>query len=93
MPVANSKKAQTIRNLWFERVAQKIIEANQVVAQIRAAIVSNSLVGEFSQAERDAMQAVETDLAALAALSGVTQAAGAYRPGHSTEQDQVGLEI
>lgn len=66
---------------------------NVVVAAIRAAIADNNLAGEFSQPERDAMLAVEADLQALAALSGVTQAAGKYKPGHSTEQDQVGLEI
>lgn len=80
--LANAKKAATIRNLWYSRVAQPIEDANAVVAAIRAAITDNSLVGEFTQAERDAMAAVETDLAALAALAGVTQAAGKATPTH-----------
>lgn len=91
--VADTKKAATIRNLWHLRVAQPIAKANNVVTAIRAAIVDNSLVGEFSQAERDAMLAVETDLAALVALPGVTQAAEKYRPNHATEQGPIGLEI
>lgn len=91
--VADTKKAATIRNLWYTRVAQPIEQANAVVAAIRAAIVDNSLAGEFSQAERDAMQVVESKLQELAALPGVTQAAGKYRPNHATEQDTIGLEI
>ncbi len=93
MPIADNKKAATIRNLWHTRVASKILEANQVVVAIRAAITTNGLAGEFTGGELTAMQAVETDLQALAGLSGVSQAAGAYRSGHSTEQDQIGLEI
>ena len=62
------------------RVTSKILEANQVVAAIRAAITDNSLAGEFTSPELTAMQAVETDLAALAALSGVAQAAGKHVP-------------
>ena len=93
MALAGTKKAQTIRNLWYSRVAKPIENANEVVAAIRAAIVGNSLQSEFAGAELTAMQAVETDLQALAALPGVTEAAGKYRPHHATEQDTVGLEI
>ena len=93
MAISDNKKAATIRNLWHLRVAQPILAADGVVAAIRAAIVDNSLVGEFSQGERDAMLAVETALQSLAALTGVTAAAATYKPGHSTEQDQVGLEV
>jgi maltooligosyltrehalose synthase len=91
--VADTKKAATIRNLWYTRVARPLEQANGVVTAIRDAIVNNSLAGEFSQAERDAMMAVETNLQALAALPGVTQAAGKYRPNHATEQEPVGLEV
>lgn len=93
MALANSKKAATIRNLWWSRLAKPVLEANQVVAAIRAAIVDNSLEGEFSTAEKDAMLAVEADLFALAGQTGITAAEGKYRPGHTTEQDTVGLEI
>jgi hypothetical protein len=70
--VADTIKAATIRTLWYRRVAQPIEQADAVVAAIRAGIVNNSLVGEFSQAERDAMLAVEEKLAELAVLPGVT---------------------
>lgn len=93
MPIADTKKAQTVRNLWYTRVADRIILANQVVAAIRAAIASNSLAGEFTAGELTAMLSVETDLAALAASVGITAAESKYRPNHTVEQDQVGLEI
>lgn len=82
MPIADTKKAQTITNLWYTRVARQITEANQVVAQIRAAIAGNDLAGQFSAGELTAMQAVETDLANLAALAGVTAAESRYVPSH-----------
>ncbi len=82
MPIADTQKAQTIRNLWHERVAAKILEAEVVVAAIRAAIVDNNLAGKFTAAELTAMQAVETDLAALAALPGVTAALAKAVPSH-----------
>jgi len=82
MPISDSKKAQTIRNLWFTEVAQRVSEANAKVAAIRAALIDNSLIGEFTVPERSAMQAVETNLAALATLPGVTAAEGKYIPTH-----------
>ncbi len=91
--VADTKKAATIRNLWYTRVAQPISEANEAVAAIRAAIVANSLLGEFSSGERDAMLAVETDLVALAGLAGITGAEGKYILNHATEQDSIGVEV
>ncbi len=93
MAIADAKKAATIRNLWHLRVAQPILDAETIVAAIRAAIVDNNIQSQFTAGELTAMQAVETDLQALAGLAGVTQAAGKYRPNHATEQDQVGLEI
>jgi len=93
MALANTKKAATIRNLWWQRVAKPIQEANAVVAAIRAAIVDEDLVPEFSSGERDAMQAVETALAALAALGGIAAAEGKHIPGHTTEPETVGLEV
>lgn len=93
MALADSVKAQTIRNLWFTKVAQRVLAANNVVAEIRAAITSNSLSGEFTAGELTAMQAVETDLASLAALTGITSAESENRPNHRTEQDTVGLEV
>ncbi len=80
--VADNKKAQTVRNLWYTRVAKQIEDANAVVAAIRQAITDNALAGEFTAGELTAMQTVETDLIALAALSGVTQAAAAVVSGH-----------
>ncbi len=91
--VADSKKRATIRNLWYTRVARPILNADAVVADIRAAIVANGLAGIIPEAERNAMLAVESALQSLAALPGVTQAEGKYILHHSTEQDQVGLEI
>lgn len=93
MPLADTKKAQTVRNLWYTRVAQPILDADEVVANIRAAILANSLGSEFTTAEKDAMLAVESALGSLAALAGITAAEGKYRPHHATEQDTVGLEI
>jgi len=93
MTLAETKRAQTVRNLWYVRVAKPIENANAVVAAIRAAIVGNDLQNEFTAGELTAMQAVETDLQALAALPGVTAAESKYRPNHATEQDSVGLEI
>jgi len=85
MPLADSKKAATIRNLWYSRVAGPVLEADAAVAAIRAAIVQNSLLGEFSVAERDAMQAVETSLNSLAALGGITATEGKYQPTHRAQ--------
>lgn len=82
MPIADTKKAQAIRNLWYERVARRIADANQVVAAIRAAITANSLAGQFTAGELTAMQDVEADLAALAAQVGVTAAEGKYQVTH-----------
>ena len=79
---ADTKKAQTIRNLWYLGVAKPIEEANAVVAAIRAAITENSLAGEFTAGELNAMLAAETALAALAALPGITAAASKYEPTH-----------
>lgn len=93
MPIADTKKAQTIRNLWHTRVTKKILEADAVVAAIRAAIEGNSLAGQFSGPELTAMQAVESALGTLATLPGITVAAGEYVPNHATEQATVGLEI
>lgn len=78
----DSKKAQTIRNLWYLDVAQRITAAQTVVAAIRAAIAANNLAGQFTGGELTAMQNVETSLASLAALSGITAAAGKYVPTH-----------
>ena len=85
MPIADTKKAATIRNLWHSRVAQPILDAESAVAAIRAAIVANSLQGQFTAAELTAMQTVETDLQALASLAGVTQAAAAVSPTHRNQ--------
>ena len=93
MALSDKKRAQTIRNLWYRKVAEPVLNANTVVAAIRGAIVGAGLTGEFTQAERDAMLAVEADLAALASLAGITLAEGKYRPNHSTEQGTVGLDI
>jgi hypothetical protein len=93
MSIADTKKAATIRNLWYLKVAKPITEVKGRIEPIRAAIVDNTLLTQFTQAERDAMLAVETALLSLVALPGVTQAAGKYKPGHSTEQDQVALEV
>ncbi len=82
MPIADTKKAQAIRNLWHQRVAEPIIEANAVVAAIRAAIVDNSLAGNFTGPELTAMQDVEVSLNTLAALPGITEAASKYQPTH-----------
>ncbi len=82
---SDSKKAQTIRNLWYLRVAQPITEANAVVAAIRAAIIDNNLAAAFSAAEKTAMQNVEIALASLAALPGVTAAAAKYVPTHRNQ--------
>lgn len=83
--VADNKKAQTVRNLWYTRVARQIEDANAVVAAIRQAITDNTLSGEFTAGELTAMQTVETDLIALAALSGITQAAAAVVPTHRNQ--------
>ncbi len=93
MALSDTKKAQTIRNLWHTKVAKKITEANAAVAAIRAAITSNSLSGEFPAPEVTAMLDVESDLVALASSVGVAAAEGNYRPNHSTEQTTVGLEV
>ncbi len=82
MPIADTKKAATIRNLWHLRVAQPILDTETVVAAIRAAIVDNSIQSQFTAGELTAMQAVESDLQAMAALAGVTQAAAAVVPTH-----------
>ena len=82
MPIADTKKAQAIRNLWHDRVAAKIIEADAVVAAIRAAITDNSLAEQFTGPELTAMQDVEASLSTLAALPGVTAAASKYQPTH-----------
>ena len=81
----DSKKAQTIRNLWYQRVASPILQADAVVAAIRAAIVGNNLAGSFSTAELNAMVAVESALNTLADLAGVTAAASKYVPTHRSE--------
>lgn len=91
--VADTKRAQTIRNLWYTKVAEPVLAANTVVAQIRAAIVSNDLSGQFSAGELTAMQDVETALQSLATLSGVTAAESKFRPNHVTEENTVGLEV
>lgn len=93
MTLANTKKAQTIRNLWWTRVARPVLEAQQVVMAIRGAIMVNDLEDEFTTAEKDAMLAVEADLWALAGQAGITAAEGKHRPHHATEQNTVGLEI
>ena len=85
MPLADNKKAQTVRNLWCISVADPILAANAVVAAIRAAIVDAGLVSEFSEPDRNAMLAVETALGELAALPGVTAAAGKYVPTHRNQ--------
>ena len=82
MPIADNKKAQAIRNLWHMRVAGKVIEADTVVATIRAAITANGLADQFSGPELSAMQDVENALNSLAALSGVTAAASKYQASH-----------
>ncbi len=92
MPLADTKLAQTILDLWWLEVAKPILEANAKVADIRAAIEANGLAGQFTAGELDAMLAVESDLGGLAALVGVTAAQGKYRSGHSTEPATVGLE-
>lgn len=87
---AENKKAQTIRNLWHLRLAKRIIDANADAAAIRAAIVDNGLTGEFTAGELSAMQDVETSLATLAALPGVTAAAGQYTPSHRGQSISIG---
>ena len=71
MPIADTKKAQTIRNQWFTKVATPILNAADVVAAIREAITTHSLAGQFSAGELTAMQDVEAALITLAALPGV----------------------
>ena len=82
MPLSDTKKAQTIRNLWYAKVAKKILEADDAVAKIRTAIVGNDLATEFGGGQLTAMQAVETSLVALADLVGVTAAESNVRPTH-----------
>ena len=82
MPLANTKKAQTIRNLWWLRVAKPIAEGNAMAAAIREAILANDLADQFSLAERNAMQAVETAILGPAGLPGVTVAESKYVPSH-----------
>jgi hypothetical protein len=93
MPLADTKKAQTIRNLWHTKVAKKVLEADAAVALIRAAIEDNSLAGQFTAPEIAAMLATESDLGVTAGGVGVTAAESKYRPHHSTEQATVGLEV
>ena len=78
----DTKKAATIWNLWYLKVAKPISEADDVVALIRAAIVDNNLAGQFTQGEIDALLAVESSLNTLAALPGITAAASKYVPTH-----------
>jgi hypothetical protein len=82
MPIANTKKAQTIRNLWYERVAKKVLEANATVALIRAAIEDNGLAGQFTAPELAAMLATESDIGVAAGGIGVTAAGGKVVESH-----------
>ena len=86
----DTKKAQTVRNLWYRRVALPVIEANTVVAAIRAAITSSNIGGQFTAGELTAMQNVETALSDLAALPGVTAAAAKYEPTHRNQALTIG---
>ena len=90
---APNKKAATIRNLWWKRVAEPVLEADNVVAIIRAAILDNNLGSQFSEPERNAMEAVDTALGALSALAGIAAAEDKYNSGHLTEPITVGLEV
>lgn len=82
MSIADTKKVQAIRNLWYTRVAQQILNADEVVASIRMAITSNNLAGQFTAGELTAMLAVETSLNTLAGLVGVTAAESVYDQSH-----------
>lgn len=75
MPIADSKKAQTIRNLLHTEVGAQIVRANDVAEALRAAIVANNLAGEFPAAQRTALQAMVNDLATFHANHAATFAA------------------
>ncbi len=75
MRMAKTKEAASIRGLWHELVAKPIIEANRVVALIRADITVGGLVDQFTETEIQAMLSTESDLAIVAGGLGVTAAA------------------
>ncbi len=84
MPLADSKKAQTVRNLFHANVAQTIAQANVVAEAIRAAIAANNLAAEFPQAQRTALQSLVTDLATLTTTHQSTfdSLAASFSPSH-----------
>ena len=67
MPIADTKKAQTIVNLFRDRVTRPVVQANAFAAAIKNAVVANGLTAQFSPAELTALNTFVTDLAALAA--------------------------
>lgn len=85
MPIADSKKETTIRNLFHELVSGPVTEAASKAAVIRDAIVANDLQGEFAEAERTAVDDYVTALEALAASTVTAAMASRYVPSHDAK--------
>lgn len=83
MPIADTKKAQTIVNLYYERVAVPILNAATVASIINGAIVGNNLEDEFTTNERNAFTAAVAALDTLAAMNGIANVASRYAPTHN----------
>ena len=82
MPIADSKKAQTIINLLYEQVTNPVAHANSVAGAIKDAITSEGLQDQFTTAELNALNSFATDLAALASSSVIPAIAARYVPTH-----------
>ena len=85
MPIADSKKAQTVVNLLHDRVVQPIERANAVVVALHQAIIDNGLTGQFTAGELTALQAFVTNLSALAGSTVVAAINARYVETHRAQ--------
>jgi len=85
MPIADTKKAQTIVNLFRDRVTRPVVQANAVAVLIKNAVVANGLTGQFSVGELTALNTFVTDLAALAANPVVAAIEARYVESHRSQ--------
>ena len=85
MPISDTKKAQTVVNLFRDRVTRPIAQADAVAAAIKNAVVANGLTGQFTTGELTALNQFVTDLAALAASPVVAAIEARYVDSHRSQ--------
>lgn len=89
MFIADSKEFQSCVNLFYERVSNKVFEANRVADRIWQAFSDNDLMGKLTAGEQTALQNFVDNLSTLASSPVIVRMSRAYAETHSDNDVQI----